>query len=210
MRIDGNTISKLRGRKLRCTLSDIGVVFQSPTASLNPRRTVVDSVAEPLRAHTKLSAVERRERALAALTAARFEPTLADRYPHELSGGQKQRVAIARAIVMRPTLVIADEPTSALDVSVQAQVLGTFCELQQEMGFAMLLITHDLAVVEQLAPHTVVLNHGQCVEQGKTQQVLHDPRTDYTRELVDAVPIADPAQQRELRARRQRHQRESS
>ncbi|WP_083563649.1 dipeptide ABC transporter ATP-binding protein [Boudabousia liubingyangii] len=195
VRLAGEKVSALRGGARRRALARVGVVFQNPAASLNPRRTVIESVAEPLRTHTKLSAAERRERALHALKAARFDPQLAYRYPHELSGGQRQRVAIARAIVLRPTLVIADEPTSALDVSVQAQVLATLADLQERMGFACLLITHDLAVVEQLASRTIVLKSGEVMEAGSTKQILQDPQTKYTQDLINAVPVADPREQ---------------
>ncbi|MBV7362927.1 ABC transporter ATP-binding protein [Actinomycetaceae bacterium TAE3-ERU4] len=202
VRLAGQALHKLSSRARRQALSQIGVIFQNPSASLNPRRTVVESVAEPLRTHTGLNSQERRERALAALAAARFEPELADRYPHELSGGQKQRVAIARAIVMRPRLVIADEPTSALDVSVQAQVLATLADLQKQMGFACLLITHDLAVVEQLADYTIVLKQGEIVEEGQTEKILNRPGTRYTRSLLAAVPVADPQVQSARRKER--------
>ncbi|OKL46744.1 hypothetical protein BM477_07225 [Boudabousia marimammalium] len=205
VKLAGTNILQLRGRALRRSLSRIGVVFQNPASALNPRRTVVESIAEPLRTHTKLSPAQRRERALQAMLAARLETAYADRYPHELSGGQRQRVAIARAIVLRPSLVIADEPTSALDVSVQAQVLATLQQLQQEMGFACLLITHDLAVVEQLAERVVVLKQGEVVEADTTTTVLAQPESPYTQRLLDAVPVPDPRVQAQRRARFARH-----
>ncbi|AOZ73527.1 hypothetical protein BK816_07375 [Boudabousia tangfeifanii] len=200
--LTGENICSVSRRKRQALLSQLGVVFQNPASSLNPRRTVLQSVAEPLRLHTTMNRAEREARALSALVAARLEPELANRYPHELSGGQRQRVAIARAIVLRPQLVIADEPTSALDVSVQAQVLVTLAQLQKEMGFAALLITHDLAVVEQLASRTVVLNSGKIVESGPTADVLGNPQTEYTRRLINAVPVADPREQAQRREQR--------
>jgi peptide/nickel transport system ATP-binding protein len=122
------------------------------------------------------------------------------RYPHELSGGQRQRASLARALALRPKLVIADEPTSALDVSVQAKVLELFGRLQKEFGFACLFITHDLAVVDQVADRVLVMHRGQLVEQGNTREVLTNPQQDYTKRLVASSPIADPVAQRARRS----------
>jgi peptide/nickel transport system ATP-binding protein len=124
-----------------------------------------------------------------------------ERYPHELSGGQRQRASLARALALKPKLVIADEPTSALDVSVQAKVLELFARLQQELGFACLFITHDLAVVDQVAHRVLVMHKGKLVEQGKTRDVLTNPQEAYTQRLVDSLPIADPIAQRAKRRR---------
>ena len=126
-----------------------------------------------------------------------------NRYPHELSGGQKQRVGIARALSLKPKLLVADEPTSALDVSVQATVLDLFEELQAEMGFACLFVTHDLAVIDRLARRIVVMQHGHIVEQGSRETVLRHPEQDYTKRLLAAVPVPDPQTQRARRELRQ-------
>jgi peptide/nickel transport system ATP-binding protein len=199
--IEGTDIGRLArhpwrdGRALRRLRSQIGIVFQDPVSSLNPRRTVADSIAEPLVLHRDLTATAARGRVDELLEAVQLPVALRDRYPYEMSGGQRQRVAIARAIALDPVLLIADEPTSALDVSVQARILELFRSLRERFGFACLFISHDLAVVEQLAHRVAVLHHGRIVEQGPTGEVLHDPQDPYTRRLLAAVPIADPERQ---------------
>ena len=135
-------------------------------------------------------------RLLELLIVDRLPQSFADRLPHELSGGQRQRVALARALSVRPKLLIADEPTSALDVSVQARVLDLFAELQRELGFAALFISHDLAVVEQVSDRVYVLRNGRVVESGLARDVLTRPKEDYTRALLDAVPYPDPRRRR--------------
>ena len=179
-----------------------GVVYQNPASSLNPRRTVGASIAEPMLIHGGFDSPARRARVRELLEAVRLPAAMAERYPHEMSGGQRQRVAIARALALDPRLVIADEPTSALDVSVQAVVLDLLRALQAELGFACLFVSHDLAVVDSIAARTVVLNGGRVVESGPTEQVLARPREDYTRRLVMAVPVPDPAVQAARRERR--------
>lgn len=193
--VDGSDLQTAKGRRLRELRSRVGIVFQDPASSLNPRQTIGWSIAEPLLVHGTASAADRAGRVRDLLTAVQLDPSWAERFPHQLSGGQRQRVAVARALALRPALVIADEPTSALDVTVQAAVLDLLAQLQDEFGFGMLLISHDLAVVRQLADEVVVLHDGRVVERGTTDAVLDDPQQDYTRMLLAAAPVADPVRQ---------------
>ena len=202
VQVDGLEVAGASGRKLRGVRSQTGIVFQNPASSLNPRRSVGASIGQPLQLHTDLTNVQRRQRVNELLEAVRLPASMAQRYPHEMSGGQRQRVAIARALALQPQLLIADEPTSALDVSVQAVVLELLANLQHELGFACLFVSHDLAVVEQVASQVVVLRQGQVVEAGKTTQVLSAPSDPYTQALVAAVPVPDPIIQAQRRARR--------
>lgn len=202
VQVDGLEVAGASGRKLRGVRSQTGIVFQNPASSLNPRRSVGASIGQPLQLHTDLTNVQRRQRVNELLEAVRLPASMAQRYPHEMSGGQRQRVAIARALALQPKLLIADEPTSALDVSVQAVVLELLANLQHELGFACLFVSHDLAVVEQVASQVVVLHQGQVVEAGKTSQVLSDPSDPYTQALVAAVPVPDPIIQAQRRTRR--------
>ena len=202
VRVDGVEVAGARRRDLLPVRRSTGVVYQNPASSLNPRRTVGASIAEPMLIHGGFDSPARRARVRELLEAVRLPAAMAERYPHEMSGGQRQRVAIARALALGPRLVIADEPTSALDVSVQAVVLDLLRALQAELGFACLFVSHDLAVVDSIAARTVVLNGGRVVESGPTEQVLARPREDYTRRLVMAVPVPDPAVQAARRERR--------
>ena len=202
VRVDGVEVAGARRRDLLPVRRSTGVVYQNPASSLNPRRTVGASIAEPMLIHGGFDSPARRARVRELLEAVRLPAAMAERYPHEMSGGQRQRVAIARALALDPRLVIADEPTSALDVSVQAVVLDLLRALQAELGFACLFVSHDLAVVDSIAARTVVLSGGRVVESGPTEQVLARPREDYTRRLVMAVPVPDPAVQAARRKRR--------
>ena len=202
VQVDGLEVAGASGRKLRGVRSQTGIVFQNPASSLNPRRSVGASIGQPLQLHTNLTNAQRRQRVNELLEAVRLPASMAQRYPHEMSGGQRQRVAIARALALQPQLLIADEPTSALDVSVQAVVLELLASLQHELGFACLFVSHDLAVVEQVASQVVVLRQGQVVEAGKTTKVLSAPSDPYTQALVTAVPVPDPIIQAQRRAKR--------
>ncbi len=202
VQVDSLEVAGASGRKLRGVRSQTGIVFQNPASSLNPRRSVGASIGQPLQLHTNLTNAQRRQRVNELLEAVRLPASMAQRYPHEMSGGQRQRVAIARALALQPQLLIADEPTSALDVSVQAVVLELLANLQRELGFACLFVSHDLAVVEQVASQVVVLRQGQVVEAGKTTQVLSAPSDPYTQALVAAVPVPDPIIQAQRRTKR--------
>jgi peptide/nickel transport system ATP-binding protein len=201
MRVVGQDISaaKKNGRQLRNMRRHVGMVFQDPSSSLNPRLPIGESIGEPmfLAGAAKGAALQQRIEAL--LDQVELPRDYRNRYPHELSGGQKQRVGIARALSLKPKLMVADEPTSALDVSVQAKVLGLFQNLQKELGFACLFVTHDLAVVDVLADRICVMQRGRIVEQGTRDQILRNPQQPYTQRLLAAVPLPDPDKQRERR-----------
>jgi ABC-type glutathione transport system ATPase component len=195
----GTDLRTASAHTLRDLRRRFGFVFQDPAASLNPRASVGACIAEPLSVHKVGTDASRHKRVAELLEAVELPAAFAKRYPHELSGGQRQRVSLARALVLGPDLLIADEPTSALDVSVQATVLHLFQELQREMGFACLFISHDLAVVDIVAHDVAVMSLGRLVEVGTTAEVLSAPQHAYTRALLAAVPVPDPAAQRERR-----------
>ncbi|REJ06209.1 ABC transporter ATP-binding protein [Microbacterium bovistercoris] len=197
----GQEMRGAKARSLTPLRPQIGFVFQDPATSFNPLLTIAECVAEPLIVHGRFSSVSAaRSRVNELLDAVRLPTNFGDRYPHELSGGQRQRASLARALALDPKLLIADEPTSALDVSVQATVLELFTQLQAELGFASLFISHDLAVIDAVSDRILVLQQGKIKEQGTTAQVLGDPRDAYTRELLAALPVPDPVAQAERRA----------
>ncbi|MGB3376985.1 MAG: ABC transporter ATP-binding protein [Microbacterium sp.] len=197
----GQEMRGVKSRTLTPLRPQIGFVFQDPATSFNPLLTIAECIAEPLIVHGRASSLQSaRPRVNELLDAVRLPVNFGDRYPHELSGGQRQRASLARALALDPKLLIADEPTSALDVSVQATVLELFVQLQAELGFASLFISHDLAVIDAVADRIIVLQQGRIMEQGTTAQVLGDPRDQYTRELLTALPVPDPVAQAERRA----------
>jgi len=199
IRVQGQELTGLSERRLRPMRKRLGFVFQDPATSLNPRLTVGQCVAEPLVVHRAANGGALRTRVRDILDAVQLPAGTEGRYPHELSGGQRQRASLARALVLNPDLLIADEPTSALDVSVQARVLELFADLQREFGWACLFISHDLAVVDQLAARIMVLRNGSVVEQGTRDEILRRPSQEYTQRLVAAVPVPDPVEQRRRR-----------
>ena len=193
-----------QGKSLKGLRRRVGVIFQDPAASLNPRLPVGDVISEPLEVHRIGNKASRQKRVYELLEAVELPRSAFNRYPHELSGGQRQRVSIARALSLSPDLLVADEPTSALDVSVQAQVLGMLTDLQRDFGFACLFISHDLAVIDSLAHRVVVMQYGKIVEKGDRQRVLLDPQEEYTKRLLAAAPVPDPIEQRKRREERHR------
>jgi peptide/nickel transport system ATP-binding protein len=200
--VHGEDLASISRRRAKAVRRRIGVVFQDPAASLDPRFPIGDVLAEPMAIHRVGTKAERLARAHELLDAVRLPRDVVNRYPHELSGGQRQRVSLARALMLKPELLIADEPTSALDVSVQAAVLDMIKELQQEYAFACLFVSHDLAVVDLLADHVLVMKDGRMVEHGRTSSVLHHPQADYTKRLLAAAPVPEPTEQRERREAR--------
>ncbi|MFE5284294.1 dipeptide ABC transporter ATP-binding protein [Nocardia sp. NPDC056611] len=197
--LQGVPLTGLPGRELRGLRKNVALVHQDVTASLDPRRSVEDAIGEPLRVHRAASGALLRAKVGDLLESVRLPREYATRRPGELSGGQRQRVALARALALAPRLLVADEPTSALDVSVQARVLDLFADLRAEYGFACLFISHDLAVVHQVADRVAVLREGRIVESGPVEAVFGSPREEYTRRLLDAVPAPDPARSREAK-----------
>jgi oligopeptide transport system ATP-binding protein len=178
-----------RGAELRALRRRMQMVFQDPVASLNPRMRVGAIIGEPLAVHEPaLSRTKRRDRVTEILVAVGVAADSMNRYPHEFSGGQRQRIGIARALILRPELVIADEPVSALDVSVGAQILELLARLQREFSLTLILISHSLPVVAQLATRVAVMQKGRIIEIGAAAQVLGAPKDPYTKALIAAVP----------------------
>ena len=201
--VDGVELAGASRSTLNKVRKDVGMVFQDPSSSLNPRLPIGESIGEPMYLAGVAKGAQLQTRIEQLLDQVRLPRNYRNRYPHELSGGQKQRVGIARALSLKPKLLVADEPTSALDVSVQATVLDLFEELQAEMGFACLFVTHDLAVIDRLANRIVVMQHGHIVEQGSREAVLRHPEQEYTKRLLAAVPVPSPEAQRIRREVRQ-------
>jgi peptide/nickel transport system ATP-binding protein len=194
--IVGRDISKPTAQELREIRRFTGIVFQDPGSSLNPRLPIGESIGEPILLSGDAKGKELDRRVEDLLDSVELPKSYRNRYPHELSGGQRQRVGIARALALTPSLLIADEPTSALDVSVQARFLDLLQNLQDKLKFACLFITHDLAVVDILSHRIAVMQDGRLVEVGTRDQILKSPRDEYTKRLIGAVPVPDPAEQR--------------
>ena len=195
----GRDIAQLPREKLREVRRDIQMIFQDPFASLDPRLTVGFSIAEPLYIHGIAAGREAEERVASLLSRVGLAPEHARRYPHEFSGGQRQRIAIARALALEPRLIVADEAVSALDVSIQAQIVNLLLDLQKQLELSYLFISHDMAVVERISHRVAVMYLGQIVEIGPRRAVFENPQHPYTRRLMAAVPVADPAKRRRKR-----------
>jgi peptide/nickel transport system ATP-binding protein len=185
---DGQPLSNMQGRKGLALRKRLQMIFQDPYASLNPRWRVGRIIAEPMLAHTQLSAAERDERVSALLTQVGLHPSDQSRYPHQFSGGQRQRISIARALAVNPEFLVCDEPTSALDVSVQAQVLNIMKDLQRRLGLTYLFISHNLAVVHHVADRVGVMYLGRLVEIADRDALFATPQHPYTRLLLAAIP----------------------
>ena len=203
--IDGREVARADRQTLADLRRRVQMVFQNPFASLNPRKTVEQTLAEPLAINTRLGAAERAERIAQIMRTVGLRPEHAKRYPHMFSGGQRQRVAIARAMILDPQIVVADEPVSALDVSIQAQILNLFMDLQEQFGTSYVFISHNLAVVEHVADDVMVMYFGSVAELGDKATIYARPRHPYTVALMSAVPVPEPV--RDADGRRERRQR---
>jgi len=176
---------------------DLQIIFQDPLASLNPRMTIGDIIAEPLTVHyPALNKAERRQRVTEIMEQVGLLPQMINRYPHEFSGGQCQRIGVARAMILKPKLIVCDEPVSALDVSIQAQIINLIQELQQSFGLSLIFISHDLSIVRHISHRIMVLYLGNVMEIADKRSLYDNPRHPYTRALISAVPIPDPEQEK--------------
>jgi peptide/nickel transport system ATP-binding protein len=202
LEIVGKDISKATQKELFPIRRHTGIVFQDPASSLNPRLPIGESIGEPILLAGLAKGTELNHRVEELLQQVELPRSYRNRFPHELSGGQRQRVGIARALALTPDLLIADEPTSALDVSVQARFLDLLLELQDKLKFACLFISHDLAVVDILAHRIAVMQEGRLVEEGDRDTILKNAKNEYTRRLIAAVPVPDPAEQKKRREAR--------
>jgi oligopeptide transport system ATP-binding protein len=200
VRFEGHEIAGLSRREVRPLRREMQMVFQDPYASLNPRRRVGQIVGAPLKLQGMARGSDLRSRVQELLGRVGLSPEHYDRFPHEFSGGQRQRIGIARALAVRPRLIVADEPVSALDVSIRAQIVNLLADLQRELDLALVFVAHDIGVVRHVSDRIAVMHEGKIVEEGPADRICEQPRHEYTKHLLAAVPIPDP---REARARRQ-------
>lgn len=188
----GKDISKINGEELRSIRKNMQMIFQDPYASLNPRMTIGESIIEPMLSHNLLGKKDAEERAFELLELVGLDSDYYYRYPHQFSGGQRQRIGIARALAMNPEIIVADEPVSALDVSVQAQIINLFKDLQEKFGFTYVFIAHDLSVVKYLSNRIAVMYLGEIVEFSTKEVLFNEPLHPYTIALMSAIPVPDP------------------
>ncbi|HLG11178.1 MAG TPA: oligopeptide/dipeptide ABC transporter ATP-binding protein [Dehalococcoidia bacterium] len=193
---DGKDMASLHGEDLRHTRRRMQMIFQDPYASLNPRMSVRDIIGEPLLIHKLGNSAERRERVAELMRIVGLNPYYATRFPHEFSGGQRQRIGIARSLAVSPDFIVCDEPVSALDVSIQAQIINLLEELQEQFGLTYLFIAHDLAVVRHISDRVAVMYLGKMMELSGRNDIYENPLHPYTKALLSAVPIPDPALER--------------
>jgi oligopeptide/dipeptide ABC transporter ATP-binding protein len=197
VRFEGENLRALSAAALRAKRREMQIVFQDPYASLDPRQSVADILAEPLKIHARGNASSRRERVAELLRQVGLPADAARRYPHEFSGGQRQRIGIARAIALEPKLIVADEPVSALDVSIQSQILNLLVDLKRALGLSYIFISHDLAVVEYISDRVAVMYLGHIVETGAAADLYAAPAHPYTQALISAIPEPDPERPRQ-------------
>jgi peptide/nickel transport system ATP-binding protein len=197
-RQDGSVVDLAVADKatLKTCRHEIRMIFQDPVSSLNPRMTVAQVIGEPLLVNGIARGAELDDRVAELMRQVGLEPAWRERYPHAFSGGQRQRIGIARAIALEPRLIVADEPTSALDVSLRAQMLDLMIRLQDQLGLAYILISHDMGVIRYMCDRVAVMFRGRVVETGSTDQVTRDPQHDYTKALLSAIPHPDPRRRR--------------
>jgi oligopeptide/dipeptide ABC transporter ATP-binding protein len=193
---NGEDISTLPERKLKALRRNMGVIFQDPFGSLNPRQSAGNIVGDPLKIHNMAVGQELKERVADLFKLVGLDPGMMDRVPHEFSGGQRQRIGVARALACSPSLVVCDEPISALDVSIQAQIINLLEDLQQKLGLTYLFIAHDLAVVQHISDRVAVMYLGRIMEISESLELYENPLHPYTKALLSAIPIPDPIAER--------------
>ncbi|MGP3608595.1 ABC transporter ATP-binding protein [Anoxybacillus sp. PDR2] len=195
--LEGKDLTKLNRRERSYHRKDIQMIFQDPYSSLNPKKRVLDIIAEPIRNFEKLSPQEEKRKVQYLIERVGLHPDSIYKYPHEFSGGQRQRIGIARALTLHPKLIIADEPVSALDVSVQAQVLNFMKDIQTEFQLTYLFISHDLGIIRHMCDRIGIMYRGQFVEEGASQEIFNNPQHIYTKRLISAIPNVDPRKKQE-------------